>query len=82
MGSFQILHLLAELFDHALELEADIGQLDIVRFGTQRVGLTVEFLREKIESAANGAAICDQSLDLGDVRRQPIEFLAGVIQVA
>ena len=28
--SFQILHLLAELLDHALELKADIGQLDVV----------------------------------------------------
>src|SRR2546427_240437 len=30
---FQILHLLAELLDHALEFEADIGQLDVVRLG-------------------------------------------------
>jgi len=27
---FQILHLLAELLDDALQLQADIGQLDIV----------------------------------------------------
>jgi hypothetical protein len=59
MGSFQILHLLAELFDHALELQADIGQLDIVRFGTQRVGLTVEFLGEKIEPAAQSSGSGD-----------------------
>ena len=64
MGSFQILHLLAALFDHALEFKADIGELDVVRFGTQRVGLTVEFLREKIEPAANRAAMANvEALD-------------------
>jgi hypothetical protein len=28
--SFQVLHLLAELLDHAFELEADIGQIHVI----------------------------------------------------
>src|SRR3954467_13257538 len=78
MGSFQVLHLLAELFDDALELQADIGELHIVRLGTKRVGLTIEFLSEKVESAADRATVSDQPLDLRDMRGKPIKFLADV----
>ncbi len=34
----QILHLLAELLDHGLQLEADIGQLQVIGLRAQRVG--------------------------------------------
>ena len=51
MRSFEVLHLLAELLDHALQLEADIGQFDVVRLGAQRIGFAVEFLRQEIEPA-------------------------------
>ena len=51
--SFQILHLLAELLDHGLQLQPDVGQLDVVRLGAQRIGLAVELLRQEIELAAD-----------------------------
>ena len=38
---------------HDLELETDLGQLDIVRLGADRVGLAIEFLGEKIEPPAD-----------------------------
>src|SRR3981081_2322910 len=53
----QVLDLLAELLDQALELEPDIGQLHVARLGAQRVGLAVELLGEKIELAADRAAV-------------------------
>src|SRR6478672_1021276 len=75
---FQVLHLLAELFDHALELEPDIGQRDIVRFRADRIGLAIELLRQKIEPATDGAAVCDQPFGLFDMRGKPVELLADV----
>ena len=76
--SFQILHLLAELLDHALELEADIGQLHVVRLGAERIGFTIELLREEIEPPAHRTAVGDQALGLRDVRSEPVELLADV----
>ena len=34
---FQVLHLLAELLDHAFELKADIGEFHVVRLGAERI---------------------------------------------
>src|SRR5256885_1139842 len=58
--SFQILHLLAELLDHALELQPDIRQLHVVRFRAERVGFAIELLCEKIEPTADRAAVGQQ----------------------
>ena len=55
-GSFQVLHLLAELLDHGLQLQPDIGQLDVVRLRAQRIGFAVELLRQEVELAADRAA--------------------------
>ena len=49
----QVLHLLAELLDHGLELQPDIGQFDVVGFGAQRIGFAVELLGQEIELAAD-----------------------------
>src|SRR5205807_5748208 len=72
IASFQILDLLAELLDHALELEPDIGELDVVRFGAERIGLAVELLSEEIEPPTDRAAVGDQPRGLGYMRRQPV----------
>ena len=78
MGSFQVLHLLAELLDHALELQADIGELHIVRLGAQRVGFAIELLSQEIEPAADRAAVGDQPLACATCERKPIKLLADV----
>jgi hypothetical protein len=78
MPSLQVLHLLAELLDHALELEAGIGQLDVVRLRADRVGFAIELLGEEVEPASDRAAVADQPLRLRDVRRQPVDLLADV----
>src|ERR1700746_3989754 len=57
LASLQVLHLFAELLDHAFHLEPRIGQLDIVGLGAAGVDLTMEFLCEEIELAANRSAL-------------------------
>ena len=76
--SLQVLHLLAELLDHGLELQADIGQLDVVGLGAQRIRFAVELLRQKIELAADRAAVGEQLARLRDMRGEPVELLADV----
>ena len=46
-GSFDVLHLLAQLSIDGLEREADLRQRDVGRFRAQRVGLAVELLARK-----------------------------------
>src|SRR5262245_60005579 len=75
---FKVLHLLAELLDQALELEPDIGELEIVRLGAQRVGLAVELLRQEVEPAADRAAVAQHLARLRHVRGEPVELLAHV----
>src|SRR6266567_8258182 len=76
--SFQILHLLAELLDHGLELKPDVRQLDIVRLRAQRIALAVELLRQEIELAPDWPAGLEQMARLRDVRDKAIEFLADI----
>src|SRR6516165_545542 len=76
--SFQILHLLAKLLDDALELEADIGELDVVGLGAQRVGFAIELLGEEIEPATDRSARRDQMADLRHVGGKTVELLADV----
>src|SRR5262249_32810418 len=78
IASLQILHLLAELLDHALELEADIGEIDVVRFGAQGVGLAVELLGEEVEPPADGAVLAEQMARLRHVSDAAIGSL-GVV---
>ena len=56
LASFDVLHLLAQLVDHGLQLEADRGQRAVVGLGAERVGLAVEFLRQEVEPAADRRA--------------------------
>ena len=74
----QVLHLLAELLDDALELQADIGEFDIVRLGAERVDLAIKLLREEIEPPADGAAAGNEFACLRNVRREPIQLFAHV----
>src|SRR3954471_4085021 len=54
---FQVLHLLAELLDHGLELQPDVGQFEIVGLGAQGIRFAVELLGEKVELAPNRTAV-------------------------
>src|SRR5207302_67978 len=76
--SLQILNLLAELLDDALELEPDIGELDVIRLGAQRVGLALQLLREEIQPAPDGTAACQQISALVHMRSKSIQLLADV----
>src|SRR5262245_31193612 len=78
-ASFDILYLLPHPLDGALEIDADTRQVDVGRLRAERIGLAIELLAEKIEFAPDGIVgpgILEQVARLGDVRRQPVEFLA------
>src|SRR5215475_11512692 len=75
---FQILHLLAKLLDHRLELKPDVGKRHVVRLGAERIGFAVELLRQEVEPSPDRFAVGDQALGLRDMRGQAIELLANV----
>src|SRR5262245_4501515 len=54
--SLNVLHLLAHLVDHRLELQARPRGLGIGRLGAQRIGLAVELLGQEVEAAARRLA--------------------------
>src|SRR5687767_14863908 len=74
----QILHLFAELLDHALQLKADIGQFQVIGFGAEGIRFAVEFLGEKIKAPPDWSALVQQGARLGDMRHEPVELLADV----
>ena len=76
--SFQVLHLLAELLDHGLQFQTDVGQLDVVRLRAQRIGFAVELLRQEVELAPDRAAGIDQPARLRHMGDEPVELLADV----
>src|SRR5512139_2981109 len=79
--SFDILDLLPQALDGALQIDADARQLDVGRLRAKRVGLAIELLAEEIELAADRIVrprIGQQGLGLRDVGSQPVELLAYV----
>ena len=78
VGLLQILDLLAELLDHALELETDIGQLPVVCLGAQRIRFAVEFLGQEIEPPADRAALPHHALRLFHMGGKTVKLLAHV----
>src|SRR5260221_1498271 len=54
--SFDVLHLLAHLLDHDLELQRGLRQLRVDRLGSQRVGFAIEFLHQEVEALAARSA--------------------------
>src|SRR5262245_31458384 len=76
--SLEVLHLLPELLDHALELKPDIGQLDLIGFGGQRIRFAMEFLRQKIELAPDCAAVGEKFFRLSYMGSEPVEFFTNV----
>jgi len=70
--------LLPELVDGGLQVEPDAGQLAVGRFRTQRVGFTIEFLRQEIEAPADRIADCDQAARFRDVGAETVDLLADV----
>ena len=78
MGLLQILDLFAKLVDHRLEFQPDGCDGGGVRLRTQRIRFAVEFLRQKIELAADGAAICQQRPARRHMRLQPVDLFADI----
>src|SRR6185437_11528446 len=76
--SLHVLRLLAELVDGGFEREARARELYVGGFRAQRVGFAVEFLRQKIELAANRIARFQQCARFVHMRPQPVQFLAHV----
>src|SRR5207253_1562895 len=76
--SLQILNLFAKLVDHRLQLQPDRGHRGGVRLGAQGIRFAIEFLRQKIELAADGAAAAEQHARGSDMRLQPVDLLVDV----
>ena len=68
LPSFDILNLLAEPLDRALEIEAEARQFHIGRLGAEGIGLPVEFLAQKVEAAPNRAATFEELPRGGRIR--------------
>ena len=66
--SFNILNLFSQLLDLDTQIHAKGGQCGIIRFGTKRIGFARKFLRQKIELAADGAAVRQKLFRLRHVR--------------
>ena len=79
---FQVLHLLAHLLDQNLEVDGRIGHLARDGFGTERIGLAVQFLHQKIEPLAHrwrrARAIGAQAIDFVQVGAEPADFLGDI----
>ena len=54
--SLDILDLLAHLFDEDLQVHGRLGHVDIDCLGAERIGLSVEFLHQEIQAAADSTA--------------------------
>src|SRR5512139_3451293 len=79
--SFDILDLLPQALDGALQIDADARQLDVGRLRAQRVGLPIELLTEEIELAADRIVrprVGEQRARLGDMGGEAVELLAHV----
>src|ERR1700722_20000444 len=77
-GSFDVLNLFAQLLDLTAHVQANCGERDIVRLGAERVGLSRQLLRQKVETTSDRAAGAYQLPRGGDMSRQPVEFFADV----
>ena len=66
-------HVAGFLLDRGFQLQADIGQLDIVGLGAQRIGFAVELLSEEIEPAADRTALPDQRPRLRHMRGETVK---------
>src|SRR5262245_22888097 len=71
----QVLHLLAKLLDHALELKADIGEFHIIGLRAQGIDLAIELLRQEIQPPAHRPARFDEEAGLSDMADETIEIL-------
>src|SRR4029079_11705657 len=76
--SFDVLHLLAQLIDHGLELHAGAADLEIGGLGADRVGFAVELLCEKIELPPDRLIFRKQVPRSRDMRAQAIELFLNV----
>src|SRR5437879_9214329 len=75
---FKILHLLADLLQHALGGQRGLAHLEVVGLGGHRVDLAVQLLDQEVERPAHGTALGAQQRELGEVRAQPRQLLGHV----
>ena len=62
--SLKILDLLPDLFDLRLDIHHMAGNLNVVAFGADGVGLPVKFLYQEVQLTAHGAALAKQFAQL------------------
>ena len=77
-NSFHVLHLFAHLLDQDLELHRDIGRIRHHRFRTQRVGLTIQLLHQKIQPPPDRLATANHPAYFINVIGQPVKLFVDV----
>src|SRR5512147_1418552 len=76
--SFDVLRLLAELLERRLGRDHGLGDLEVVRLGSDGVHLPVHLLDQEVERAADGAALGEEPRDLLQMRAESGQLLADV----
>src|SRR5213594_2500082 len=66
----KILHLLADLLQHAFRRQRGLAHLEVVPFRRHRVDLAVQLLDQKIEGPADGTTLVEQQGEFGQVGAQ------------
>ena len=76
--SFDVLHLLAHLFDQDLHFDGGTRGFQILRLRGQGVRLAIEFLHQEIEAPSRWLIADEGFADFGHVAAQPVDFLVDV----
>src|SRR3972149_2311539 len=75
---FNVLHLFPNFFQLALHQDNPLGDLGIVGFGTDRVGLPMHLLNKKIKAPSHRFRRLHDGRKLRQVAFEPREFLAAI----
>src|SRR5688500_17314293 len=74
----KILHLLANLLEHALGGQRRLAELEIVGLRADGVHLAVELLDQEVERASHRPALVESQAEFGQMRAQPRELFGHV----
>ena len=81
-SSFDVMDLLADLFEFRFGVHDSLGKGGIVGLGSDGVKLTVDLLAEKIHGAAHHSGTFDVAVKLPEVGAQPGEFFCYLAAVS
>ena len=74
----QVLHLLTDLLDQQLQLDGGSRRIQTSGFRTERIGLSIELLHQKVQAFSSGSTLLDNAHQLIDVNIQAAEFFGHI----